>query len=128
MMTDHNLPLGHIDFCQVCGTPDPELVLDLGFHPPCDSLLNRRQLNEPESSYPLRFVRCLSCGLAQIDFVVAPEVLFYREYPYRSGITETLSRNLMGIAVKLCSTLKLQPGDFIVDIGSNDGTILQGFQ
>ena len=89
-MSDHDLNVGHLTCCQVCGATELEPVIDLGFHPPCDSLLTQRQLNEAERIYPLRVLRCRPCGLLQIDHVVAPEELFYPEYPYRSGITETL--------------------------------------
>lgn len=124
----HNLPLGHLKKCQICASEDLELILDMGHHPPCDSLLVERQLFEAESMYPLRFLRCPKCGLAQIDYVVDPKVLFFPEYPYRSGITDTLSHNLQSIAAKLVQSLGLKPGSFVVDLGSNDGTILQGFK
>ena len=125
---DHDLPLGHISRCQVCGAPDLQGVLDLGYQPPCDSLLTTAQLKEPETFYPLRFVRCTECGLAQIDHVVPREVLFHTEYPYRSGITPTLVRNLKSTAAKIVETFKLAPNSLCIDIGSNDGTLLKGFQ
>lgn len=127
-LQSHDLPLGRIDRCQVCFSEDLELILDLGFHAPCDSLLSKAQLSEMEKTYPLRLWRCRQCTLAQIDYVVAPQELFYPEYPYQSGITETLSKNLQAIAVKLSEVLNLKKGSFVVDIGSNDGTILQGFK
>ena len=109
-------------------SPDLKLVLDLGFHAPCDSLLTAEQLKEPENTYPLRLVYCNDCSLSQIDYVVSPEVLFYKEYPYRSGITETLKSNLEDISEKLVDSLNLNTKDLVIDIGSNDGTILQGFK
>ena len=124
----HNLPVGSLSGCQVCAATDLELVLDLGYHAPCDSLLRQDQLREVEKTYPLRFLRCRHCGLAQIDYVADPRELFYPEYPYRSGITETLSRNLQAMTVKLCDELNLARGSLVVDIGSNDGTLLQGFK
>ncbi len=127
-MSKHDLPLGHIDSCQICASTELELVIDLGYHPPCDSLLNEKQLMEKENTYPLRFIRCKNCGLAQIDHVVAPEELFYPDYPYRTGITETLARNLQSTATKIVKNYKLAPETLAIDIGSNDGTLLQGFK
>ena len=124
----HDLENGQIVRCQICLSPDLKLVLDLGFHAPCDSLLTNEQLKEPEKTYPLRLVYCENCSLIQIDYIVPPEVLFYKEYPYRSGITETLKKNLIGISDKLVDRLKLKPSDLVIDIGSNDGTILEGFK
>ena len=127
-MSKHDLPLGHIDSCQICASTELELVIDLGYHPPCDSLLNENQLSEMEKTYPLRFLRCNNCGLAQIDYVVAPEELFYPDYPYRTGITETLARNLQSTATKIVKNYKLAPETLAIDIGSNDGPLLQGFK
>jgi hypothetical protein len=124
----HDLPLGHLEHCQLCASPDLALVLDLGHQAPCDSLLTAAQLQEAESTYPLRFVRCRRCGLAQIDYVVAPEVLFHPRYPYRSGITETLSRYLRGTAEAVATRFPLRSGALAVDVGSNDGTLLGGFK
>lgn len=124
----HDLVVGPVQACQLCGAEALDLVIDLGFHPPCDSLIRQPQLDAMEKTYPLRFVRCRKCGLAQIDHVVEPSELFYPGYPYRSGITETLRRNLMGIAGVLAKSLNLEPGAFVVDLGSNDGTTLQGFK
>ena len=125
--SSRNVQVGHVQSCQLCAG-DLELILDLGFHAPCDSLSTREQLDEMERTYPLRFVRCRECGLAQIDHVVAPAELFYADYPYRSGITETLKKNLMGIAQVLVKNLGLAKGSFVIDLGSNDGTTLQGFK
>lgn len=124
----HDLPMGHLDRCQICGATDLELVIDLGFHAPCDSLLWPEDLRRKETVYPLRFLRCPSCGLAQIDHAVEPEVLFFADYPYRSGITETLARNLRSTAGAIIDRFGLAPGAQVMDIGSNDGTLLSGFR
>jgi hypothetical protein len=124
----HDLDHGPIESCQACGATDLELVLDLGHQPPCDSLLTAAQLREAETAYPLRFLRCTVCSLGQIDYAVPPEVLFYAEYPYRSGITPTLANNLRSTGFKAIEKFALKPGDLAVDIGSNDGTLLSGFK
>lgn len=124
----HDLPNGPFDACQICGSRRLETVLSLGHQAPCDSLLTPSALREAETTYPLNFVRCLDCGLAQIDHVVAPEVLFHREYPYRSGITATLRANLRQTAFSIVDRFGLEPNSLAVDLGSNDGTLLSGFR
>ncbi len=124
----HDLPNGSLSRCQICNSRELKVILDLGHHAPCDSLLNKKQLREQEASYPLRFVTCTECGLAQIDYVVPPEVLFYPEYPYRSGITETLKKNLHSLALTTTKKIGLKENDLVIDIGSNDGTILEGYK
>jgi len=123
-----NIPIGALTSCQICGSHDLEQVIDLGHQPPCDSLLTPAQLLEAESLYPLNLVRCPDCGLVQIDYVVPRETLFHPDYPYRSGITPTLARNLQSTGAHLVEKYKLPKGGLAVDIGSNDGTLLIGFR
>jgi hypothetical protein len=124
----HDLPYGHIDRCQICGSESLETIIDLGHQAPCDSLLWPKNLKEPEQAYPLNFVRCTECGLAQIDYVVPPEILFYSDYPYRSGITETLRNNLRATASTIINQFELRQNSLAIDIGSNDGSLLSGFK
>ena len=124
----HDLAVGPISSCQLCASGSLELVIDLGHQPPCDSLLSAAQVSQPERTFPLRLVRCTACGAAQIDYVVAAQELFYPSYPYRSGITPTLAANLRATASGAVRRYGLGPKDLAVDIGSNDGTLLSGFQ
>jgi 23S rRNA U2552 (ribose-2'-O)-methylase RlmE/FtsJ len=128
MIPNHDLPIGTIDYCQVCASRNLHPVVDLGHQAPCDSLLWPHQLNEPESTYPLRLVVCRDCTLAQIDHVVSPEVLFFPDYPYRSGITKTLVDKLSQTAVSTLEKFSLAEGSLVIDVGSNDGTVLQAFK
>jgi len=122
------LAIGNIDSCQICRSHDIQHIVDMGFSAPCDSLLTSEQLKEPETVYPLNLIRCRKCGLVQIDHAVDPKKLFHYAYPYRSGITATLRNNLHGISRHVSEKLQLAEQSLVVDIGSNDGTILEGFR
>jgi 2-polyprenyl-3-methyl-5-hydroxy-6-metoxy-1,4-benzoquinol methylase len=124
----HDLPHGHLERCQICGGRGLAPVLDLGHQPPCDSLLTAAQLNAAERTYPLRLLQCRDCGLAQIDYAVPPDILFHPDYPYRSGITATLVRNLQATASTIVEAYHLPQGALCIDVGSNDGTLLKGFR
>jgi hypothetical protein len=128
MARHHDLPNGHIGHCQVCGSQRLRLHLDLGHQPPCDSLLWPRQMTEAERVYPLRFLVCEDCSLAQIDYVVPADELFFPDYPYRSGITPTLVQKLHQTAVSTQEKFHFPEGSLVMDIGSNDGTVLSGFK
>ena len=128
MNNNHNLSNGKINCCQICGNNELINIINLGHQAPCDSLIWPEQLSQPEKRYPLNLVRCKSCGLVQIDHVVEPEELFFAEYPYRSGITPTLANNLRNTASTIVKKYKLPEGGLAVDLGSNDGTLLEGFQ
>ena len=89
-----DLKPGYIETCQICSSPNLVTLLEMGHHAPCDSLLAEADLHREEVTYPLNLVRCSECSLVQIDYVVAPGTLFPEEYPYRSGITESLVTRL----------------------------------
>jgi SAM-dependent methyltransferase len=124
----HIIKNGHIDRCQVCNSSNLNLILDLGHQPLCDSLLSKETLNEPENTYPLRMLWCQDCTLAQLDYCVDGSIVYHPDYPYRSGITKELVEYQKSISHSLISKYHLQDSDLVVDLGSNDGTLLSGFK
>lgn len=125
---EHNIAVGPVTKCQVCGSENLEPVLDLGHQPLCDSLLSKDQLNQPEVHYPLRQVWCRDCTLNQIDYVVPGDVVFHQDYPYKSGVTLELVTYQKQLAKDLLADMGTKPGGLIVDVGSNDGTLLTAFK
>jgi len=129
MYPEHHLvKYGHIYRCQVCNSDKLHLVLDLGHQPLCDSLLNKNMLNEPEMIYPLRMYFCEECSLAQIDYCVDGNIVFHPNYPYRTGVTKELVEYLKDMNDSIIIKYKLKPNDLVIDIGSNDGALLDGFK
>ncbi|HZI46144.1 MAG TPA: class I SAM-dependent methyltransferase [Pyrinomonadaceae bacterium] len=124
----HDVEPGPLTFCQVCNSEDLELVIDLGHQPLCDSLLRSDQLNQPETNYPLRLMRCRVCTLAQLDYVVPGEIVFHRNYPYRAGITQEVVDHHRESAAESVKHYGLTADSLVVDIGSNDGTLLTAFK
>ena len=127
-MIDHDVKPGHLNHCQVCGSQELELVIDVGHQPLCDALLTPEQLQKPETSYPLRLFRCVHCTLTQLDYVVDGSVVYPPEYPYRSGITKELEVYQRAFADSVVTRHGIAEGSLCVDIGSNDGTLLSGFK
>jgi SAM-dependent methyltransferase len=125
---NHDIPTGKVSCCQVCGSDRLELVVDLGHQPLCDSLPSVDQLDAPEVTYPLRQLWCRDCTLSQLDYVVPGDVVYHQDYPYRSGITKELSTYQSAFAQDVISDLGIQRDSLVVDIGSNDGTLLSGFK
>jgi 2-polyprenyl-3-methyl-5-hydroxy-6-metoxy-1,4-benzoquinol methylase len=120
--------VGHIEKCQVCSGTELVTILDYGHQRPVHGHLTRSQLNEEEVFYPLKLCFCKSCGQAQIDYVVDPKVVFRPEYPYLTGLTNMLVKNFRQLAEMSVERFKLNKNDLVVDIGSNDGTLLKGFK
>jgi len=124
----HMIKNGHISRCQICNSDKRHLILDLGHQPLCDSLLTREMLNSAETTYPLRMCWCEECSLVQIDYCVDGNVVFHPEYPYKTGVTKELVEYQSKISQDLVSKYQLTEKDLVVDIGSNDGTLLSGFK
>lgn len=119
---------GYITKCQICSSKNLELVLELGHQPVVQDYLTAKKLHEPEITYPLNLCRCTACGLLQLDYIVDPKIVFPASYPYRTGLTNMLIRNFRELADLLTKKYQLNSADLIIDIGSNDGTLLQGFK
>jgi SAM-dependent methyltransferase len=125
---DNNVKTGRLDHCQICGSRNLELVIDCGHQPLCDSLVPQSRLSEPETYFPLRQFRCPDCTNNQLDYIVDGSTVYHPEYPYRTGVTKELSSYQFAIADELTARYGLGSKSLVVDIGSNDGTLLKGFQ
>jgi hypothetical protein len=133
-MVTYELPLaagtGHsvvVDRCQVCNSTDLESILFIGFLPPVNTMQPLGTKPQEQPSYPAEILRCSNCQLVQIGLIVDPAILFPPEYAYTSGTTRILRDNFADLYAESKPMLDLQPDDLIVDIGSNDGTLLSNF-
>lgn len=111
--------------CRICRSDSLELLLDLGAQPLANAFLREDELNRIEERYPLEFCRCRSCGHTQLSLTVSPEVMF-RNYLYVSGTSETIPSHFAAYARDVERRF-MPDGGFIVEIGSNDGTLLRAF-
>lgn len=113
--------------CRICKNKKLEKILNLGEMPLANAFLDKNQLSQKEISYPLRVVWCKLCGLLQIDEIVPPEILF-RNYIYVSGTSEALRKHFEDLATEVVNNFKLNSESLVIDIGSNDGTLLKEFK
>lgn len=125
---DNGITYGYITACQVCGFTPLSTILSLGHQAPVHAHLTKDKLHQAETLYPLNLCRCNKCGLMQLDYIVDPKIIFYPEYPYFSGMTNMLINDFRALRDTLITNHGLKYGDLIVDIGSNDGTLLKGFK
>ena len=114
--------------CRTCGGSDLEQFLDLGFTPPADRFVRAEQLLEPEVHYPLAVLMCARCGLAQLNYVVAPQLLYQQDYPYEASITRTGRIHWGEFAKTTRERFDLGSADLVIDIGSNVGVLLDAFK
>jgi SAM-dependent methyltransferase len=116
-----------IEHCQVCGAKDLKAVLFVGYIPPVNTMPAVGSVAVEQPAYPLELLRCPKCTLVQIGLEVAPEVLFPESYPYLSGTTRILRDNFADLQRESSTFLGLAKGGLVMDIGSNDGTLLAPF-
>jgi SAM-dependent methyltransferase len=114
--------------CRMCESQKLFEFLDLGSTPPADEFKTAEQLREPDTYYPLQVWMCEDCGLAQLGYVVPPEILYQNDYPYESSTTQAGRDHWAGFAGSVVSELGLKPGQLAVDIGSNVGVLLEAFK
>jgi hypothetical protein len=116
-----------VDACQVCGSPDLETVLFLGYLPPVNQMRLIGAAPREQPAYPAAWLVCPRCQLVQLGLIVDKQILFPPDYPYTSGTTKILRDNFAELYAECRQILPLGPDDLIIDIGSNDGTLLSNF-
>jgi SAM-dependent methyltransferase len=116
-----------ISSCRSCGASQLITILDLGQTPLANGLLTAEQLSEPEATYPLKLALCPACVLVQITVTVPPEQLF-REYFYLSSFSETMLRHAEVVVENLISARRLDGESLVMEVGSNDGYLLQYYK
>lgn len=119
--------MSKVGSCRSCGGSELRVVLSLGSTPLANALLSASQLDEPEEFLPLDLAFCPSCSLVQLLETVPPERLF-RHYLYFSSFSDTVLRQAEQIASRMIQTRKLGAGSLVVEIGSNDGYLLQYYR
>jgi SAM-dependent methyltransferase len=117
-----------VDNCQVCDSPDLQPVLFLGYLPPVNQMRTIGQRPAEQPSYPAQVIYCRRCELVQLGLIVDPQILFPPEYPYTSGTTRILRENFAEMYQEVSRLYGLEPTDLVVDVGSNDGTLLSNFK
>ena len=114
--------------CRLCGAADFTEVIDFG----AIAIANNLPRHPTESSsqkYPLKLIVCEKCRLAQIAQPVDKGLVFHEDYTYFASVSSTWLDHVHETIEKCLSLRKRhnRPTDFIIDIASNDGYLLQQF-
>jgi methylation protein EvaC len=112
-----------VDRCRACGEKI-EPFMSLGRQPAAQVLVDPEKRRD-QFTYELKPAVCYSCCLLQLVEVPAPEFLFCESYPYFTGTSQAMSEHFRQWAERLISKFSDRQDPFVVEIGSNDGTLLQ---
>ena len=114
--------------CRICSNTNLKLILDLENQPPANSFIKKEKLLKPEKKFPLRLFLCDKCFLVQLLDIVSKEYLF-SHYLYMTSASKPIVNHFKIYANEICKKFFKQKKDaFIVEIGSNDGSLLKEFK
>jgi len=113
--------------CRFCAEPLRHTFVDLGMSPLCQTHIEPHELNAKESFYPLQTFVCGKCFLAQLPEHVAPEGIF-EEYAYFSSYSDSWLAHARKYVETAMVLLNLGVQSLVVELGSNDGYLLQYFK
>ncbi len=114
-----------ISRCRICNQPDLVSLLDLGTQ--CLTGVFPKNSDERITSGPLELVKCHGddgCGLVQLRHSYDSAEMYGANYGYRSSLNRSMVEHLQRKVAKLTALVTPQDGDIVLDIGSNDGTLL----
>lgn len=117
-----------VERCQICSSKKLHSALFLGYLPPVNQMRAVGNPPHEERAYPADLLCCQNCKLVQLGLIVDKNILFPPEYPYTSGTTRILRENFEDMYRECMLLYTLTPSDLVVDIGSNDGTLLSNFK
>lgn len=111
--------------CRLCLAPLDEPVLKLPDTPIANEFLKEKS---KQDVFPLQLCYCTRCGHYQLNESISPEILFRQDYPFVTGTSPINVKYFRTYAKEVAEEANLLPDDLVIDIASNDGTVLQHFK
>lgn len=111
--------------CRICSSNDLQTHVDFG------DLCLTGHFPEPDEEVgkaPLALAKCQDCGLVQLRHSQPVGELYQEGYGYESHLNSSMRKHLSDSAKSFEILQKLTPGDVVLDIASNDGTLLGGYE
>ncbi len=114
-----------IEHCRVSGDKNLISILHLGEQ----ALTGVFPISNTENitTAPLELVRCPSSGLLQLNHSCNLSEMYGDNYGYRSGLNQSMVEHLTQKINCLARLVKLENGNTVLDIGSNDCTLLKAY-
>ncbi len=113
--------------CRICDSSEVETVLKLNDTPLEDQFVDESRKHIEQKVFPLELAICNNCGYVHLPHVINPEES-YIDYLYKSGVTAGLRSHYDEYAKDIVTKYKIKKDSLIVDLGSNDGSMLASFK
>ena len=110
--------------CRICNNKSLVEFCQLGIQPLANSFIKKEDLSKKEKAFPLNLCLCQKCGMVQLSDVI-PAKLMFKNYLYIPSASKTRIEHFNELATTLKDKLNLNENDLAVDIGSNDGSLLE---
>lgn len=117
----------HSTNCRLCKSGNLKMVIPLEKIPLTEKYINKNKLDEPHELFPIDIYMCLDCSHVQLLDVINPDIL-WDDFTFRTGQAQVIIDHMKDVAQKTCSKYNIQTNSLIIDVGSNDGTLLRGFK
>lgn len=114
--------------CRFCSKQLTHQFVDLGSSPPSNSFLSAKELNEPETYFPLKLFVCDECFLVQIDEYKKAGEIFGKEYAYFSSYSTSWLAHCKRYTNEMINRFGYTSDSLVIEIASNDGYLLQYFK
>ena len=114
--------------CRICGGTEFTSIMDLGIQALTGVFPKSR--DQQVDSGPVELIRCCrpgGCGLVQLRQSYDVSQMYGENYGYRSGLNDSMVKHLQSKIRKVLEMEILEPGDVVIDIGSNDATSLKAY-
>jgi len=113
--------------CRLCQSKELQSVLKFCSTPPANAFVKNEDLTINQETYPLELFFCCNCKHVQLLDVVNPSILF-KNYVYVSGTSPVFIKHFEEYAKSIIDNFKPSMDEVVIDIGSNDGTLLSFFK
>lgn len=117
----------HRETCRLCDSGKVELVVKLEPIPLSENYSEDAETGKNAPRYPVDLYMCADCGhVQQLDVVDSKSL--WDSYTYYSGDAKGMPEHFEQVAAKIRTTYQPAAGSLVIDIGSNDGSLLRPFK
>ena len=112
--------------CRICAGKNLELALKMGDSPISEKYLTKEKISENIPKVPLDLYFCKDCTHVQLLHIVKPEYL-WADFTFKTSRDEKLINHFNDVVSRILKVKNIDKNDLILDVGSNDGTLLKCF-